>query len=219
MNNRFKVSNLLPQRLCADPSEPQARRDRKPGHCQPRRRASVRAACAWAAQCRVAAGSGSRRRGAARKLQRHGRPLSQSFARQAQRAPQFLRRQGPAVEAKAVPILPGRESIIEHSCQILRGDADSIVADGNPRSRRAVRHPHGQTLVGVARFDARMVGVGDQVYQDLQHLVLVEQQRRHFGVSRTTWICCRSRATALNRSASSAKSVSSSGSSTPDTLA
>src|SRR5664279_4312626 len=79
-----------------------------------------------------------------------------------QLAAQFARGQGAAVQAKAVAVLTGGESVVEDAGEVLRWNTHAIVNDGDADVLAAISGAHGQALVVARRFFASVFGVADQ---------------------------------------------------------
>ncbi len=77
-----------------------------------------------------------------------------------------------AVQTKAVAVLAGAESVRENARQIVRDNSDAIInhADLDAFGRRAF-YLHEHLFVRAAAFIAGVLGVGEQVDEDLQNLV------------------------------------------------
>ena len=108
------------------------------------------------------------------------RALSGAVALGAQCPAELLRRERAAVQAEAMAGLAGREAVAEQPAHVLRRDADAVVDDAIcaplPGSRLDAER---QQLVLAPGLVAGVLGVADQVDEDLQHLVLVDGDRRN----------------------------------------
>src|SRR6266403_586324 len=123
-------------------------------------------------------GTGILRR-AARQLEHECRAASRPVARHEQRAAELLGRERPAVQAEAVPVHASREAVREYPGHVFRGNSHAIVDDANAHTGRRAFYAQGEKLVGPARFIARILGVAHEIHQNLQHLVLIDGDRRH----------------------------------------
>ena len=83
------------------------------------------------------------------------------------------------MQAEAVTVRPGGEPVGEDARKILRGNAHAVVpddeADGVAGARLQAKREH---LVAGATLVQRILGVADQVDEDLQHLAPFRQHGR-----------------------------------------
>src|SRR5580658_2225286 len=121
---------------------------------------------------------GALRRGE-RQREREGCPCARTCALGAQRSTQFLGRQRTAVQPEAMTVFARGEAMTEDTVEILRRDTDAGVADGDDDLVCVEPYADRHALLGAAGFVTRILGVADDVYQDLQDLVLVDGYRRH----------------------------------------
>src|SRR3984885_16206167 len=106
---------------------------------------------------------------------------ARSLAGHPQRAAEFLRRKSAAVQAEPMSVRAGGKAVSEEARHVLRGNAHSIVDDADAHAGRSLLDAQGNQFVGPARFIAGVLGVAHQIHPDLEHLVLVHGDRRHFA--------------------------------------
>src|ERR1700733_1702102 len=106
-----------------------------------------------------------------RQRQRKNSALSGTGALCAQCASHLFGRDRAAVQSEAVAINASGEAVTEYALQVFLGDADAGVDDGD--EHRFIRRPDpDRDLFSIAlRFVAGVLGVADDVNQDLQDFV------------------------------------------------
>src|ERR1700722_3055340 len=107
------------------------------------------------------------------KLENEHGAAARPVAGHAQRAAEFLRGEGAAVQAEAVPVDAGREAVREQARHVFRRDAHTIVDDADAHPGRRRLDAQRDELVGFAGFVARILGIAYEIHQNLQDLVLI----------------------------------------------
>ena len=87
------------------------------------------------------------------------------------------------MQPKSVPIPLGGKAVREDAGQVIRIDADAAVFQAQFDLVQFVHaNGNGNALVPPGRGVNGVLGVADQVHQDLQHLVLVHRNHQHLHV-------------------------------------
>src|ERR1700751_1242579 len=116
-----------------------------------------------------------------RQRQREGRALADAGAARKERTSELTRGEGTAVQAKAMAVGTRGEAVVEDTLEILRWDADAAVDDRDRDAFRGRADAHRHAFLAAWQLGAGVLGVTDHVHEDLQHLVLVDLNERHFG--------------------------------------
>src|SRR5580658_2387301 len=121
--------------------------------------------------------SGLRRRRLAGKFQDETGALSQALTVGSQRPTHVLRHPPAAVQAEAMTILAGRETVSENPRQILRWDAHAIVPHFNLKApgRVVEAGAHCQTFFLGIRAVAGLLRIANQVDQYLENQMLAHR--------------------------------------------
>ena len=100
--------------------------------------------------------------------------LARSIAVGRQSPLHFFRRERRAVKSKAMAVLSRGEAVGKNARQVLGRNADTVIRDldGDPVIA-APADPDGDFLVGPGGFVAGVLGVVQDVDEDLEHLVFV----------------------------------------------
>src|SRR5687768_8217744 len=98
----------------------------------------------------------------------------------AQAAAQFGGGERSAVQAEAVTVLAGREAVGKDARQVAGGDAGAVVAYRYPDAAADLSYAQRHAFFRALQIAAGLPGVAHEVDEDLQHLVLLHADRRHF---------------------------------------
>src|ERR1035437_1428716 len=117
----------------------------------------------------------------ARQQKRERGTLAQAFTFYPNVSSKLAHGQRAAVQAEAVAIVARGESVLENAREVLRRDADTVVADLNSHMAVAIpADPQRHQSVGPSRVIQRVFGIADEVDQSLQNSVFVGDDRRGF---------------------------------------
>src|ERR1043165_1890745 len=112
-------------------------------------------------------------------LQREGCTLAHTVAMSRQRSTHFLSRQHATMQAKAMAAFLCSKSVTEDAGQVLRRNTDAIIDHDNFNSIAPVANTERELSVYALGTLARVLGVANQVDENLQHLVLFDRDRWH----------------------------------------
>src|ERR1035441_7379827 len=116
-----------------------------------------------------------------RQQERERGALAQAFTLCLNRSSKFAHGQRAAVQAEAVAIAAGGESVSENAREVLRRDADTVVADLNFHMAVSIpADPKRHQSVGPSRIIQRVFGIAHEVDQNLKHAVFVSDDRWAF---------------------------------------
>ena len=103
--------------------------------------------------------------------------FARSVALRGQSASEFFGRQGAAVQTEAVTVFSGGKAMVEDAGQVLGRNAHTIIDYRDPDVVLGVVHPHDHLFVIAPGFIAGVLGVTDQVDEDLQNFVFIRAER------------------------------------------
>src|ERR1700736_3981785 len=114
-----------------------------------------------------------------RQIEREGCTMTAAGALHPQSAAHFPRCQRAAVQSETMTVFLRGKPMIEDLSQVLRLNADSIVADGNPHAVGPIRDAHYHLLVLPVRRFAGIFSIAQEIYKNLQHFVFFDDDFRY----------------------------------------
>src|SRR5687767_7503777 len=102
------------------------------------------------------------------------RPFAWTIALNGEATIHLFCRQGPAVQAEAMAVLFGSETVSKDTREVLRRDAYSIVPDSNgSHTRQTQTYENLQAFFGRSLFVHGILGIAHKIGEDLQNSVAV----------------------------------------------
>src|SRR5689334_9886966 len=96
-----------------------------------------------------------------------------------ERATELPRSNGAAVQANAVSGGTSGKPVAEEAAHVLGSDTDAVVDDRDAVKRLIAFDAQRQQFFLFTRLGAGVLGVADQVHENLQHLMLIDGNRRY----------------------------------------
>src|ERR1700733_3031763 len=96
-----------------------------------------------------------------------------------ERAADFLRGEDTSMQAESVSLLLGGKAMGENALHVLRGNPYAVVDDLDLHATFESCDAYGDVLVGAPGGIASIFGVAFEIYENLQHLVLINRNLGH----------------------------------------